>query len=305
MPRIINFHDIYDRQWFENTLDVIQEKFEIIPFSEVKKFYEGKTKAKNTVHLTVDDGHISTYLLIYPVLKERNLTSSIFVSPHICREQTNFWYFESAKYDKQKLRECIAEVLRLKLEKLDGLYPRSVMKTLKLEQNLEIIELYRKKFNEPVREGQYMNENQLIELEKSGIFEIGAHTMNHPILANETDAVAEYEITESIRLLSEILGRKIDTFAYPNGSPVLDFGKREMEYLKKIEVKYAFSFEMKNLNPTDNLLSIPRYGLDHGNKDFIRKKLNYGPIWEPFKKRFLMNEDKYRRKIEKILFETS
>lgn len=303
MPRIINFHDIDDRQWFEDTLDVIQDKFEIVPFSEIKKFYKGQSTAKNTVHLTVDDGHISTYTLIYPVLKERGLTASIFVSPKVISDRTNFWYLESAEYDKQKLRECISEVLNLKIEKLNGFYPRSVMKTLRLDQNWEVIELYREKFNESIRDCQYINPDQLIELEKSGVFDIGAHTMNHPILANENDRVSNFEISESVRMLSEMLGREVDTFAYPNGSPILDFGKREMNFAKDAGIKYAFSFLFKDLSRNDDLLSIPRYGLHHGDKDFIRKKLTYGPVWEPIKRMFFSNEDKYRKKIQKNLFQ--
>lgn len=301
MPRIINFHDIYDRQWFEDTLDVIQEKFEIVPFSEIKDFFKGKPTAKNTVHLTVDDGHISTYTLIYPVLKERGLTASIFVSPKVIRDRTNFWSLESADYDKQKLRECISEVLNLKIEKLNGLYPRTVMKTLQLDQNWEIIERYRQKFNEPTRECQYIHPDQLIELEKSGVFDIGAHTMNHPILANETDRISNFEIAESVHLLSEMLDREVDTFAYPNGSPILDFGKREMNFAKDSGIKYAFSFLFKDLKRNDDSLSIPRYGLHQGDKNFIRKKLTYGPIWEPLKRMFFSNEDKYRKEIAKKL----
>lgn len=301
MPKIINFHDIYDKQWFEDTLDVIQDLYEIVPFAEIERFYQGKSKAKNQVHLTVDDGHISTYSLIYPALKARNLTASIFVSPKIIQEQTNFWYFESGDYDKEKLRICIGEVLGIDFEKLKGVFPRSLMKVLRINQNWEIIKLYQQKYKEPSKVGQYINVDQLIELEESGVFEIGAHTMNHPILANEDDSTSEYEIKESIHRLGELLNRKITTFAYPNGSIDLDFGPREIKYLKEAEIAYAFSFEFKSLNEKDNLLSIPRYGLYHGDQEFVRKKLKYGSIWEPMKKLILNNEDKYRKKIQKEL----
>lgn len=301
MAKLINFHDIYDRKWFDDTLDVIQELYEVVSFSEIQDFYKGKIKSKNIVHLTVDDGHISTYSLIYSVLKERNLTASIFVSPKVIEEQTNFWYFESGDYDKDKLRLCIAEILEIPVEKLNGFYPRSVMKILTLEQNWKIIKLYQKKFNEATKEGQYITVEQLLELEKSGIFQIGAHTMNHPILANENDEISEFEIKKSIEKLGELLNRKITTFAYPNGSEGLDFGKREMNFLKEAEIEYAFSFEFKNLNKNDNLLAIPRYGLYHGNQNFVRKKLKYGSIWEPFKARFFTNEDKHRLEIQKKL----
>lgn len=301
MAKIINFHDIYDRKWFEDTLDVIQDQYEVVPFGEIKNFYKGKVKSNNISHLTVDDGHISTYSLIYPVLKERGLTASIFVSPKIIEEQINFWYFESGDYDKDKLRICIGEVLEIPIEKLKEVYPRSLMKVLRLDQNWEIIKLYQQKYDEPTKPGQYINVNQLVELEKSSVFEIGAHTMNHPILANEDDEIAAYEIKTSIEELGKLLNRKITTFAYPNGSIDLDFGSREMRYLQEAEVDYAFSFEFKSLSEKDNLLSIPRYGLYHGNKDFVRKKLKYGSIWEPMKKLLLNNEDKYRKKIQKEL----
>lgn len=301
MAKIINFHDIYDPKWFEDTLDVIQELYEVVPFSEIEKFYQGKNTAKNIAHLTVDDGHISTYSVIYPALKKRNLTASIFVSPKIIEEKTNFWYFESGDYDQEKLRFCIAKILAISTEKIKYFYPRSVMKLLTLEQNWEIIRLYQEKHNEPTKPGQYINLDQLLELEKSGVFHIGAHTMNHPILANETDEVSQYEIHESVKKLSELLGKKVTTFAYPNGSYGLDFGSREMESLKEIGVGYAFSFEFKDLNKKDDLLSIPRYGLYHGNKDFVRKKLKYGKIWEPLKARLFNNEDKHRKAIQKQL----
>ncbi len=305
MAKIINFHDIYDRKWFEETIDVIQELYEIVPFSEIQNFYQGKSTTKKVAHLTVDDGHISTHSIIYPVLKERNLTASIFVSPKIIQDNTNFWYFECGDYDKEKLRLCISEVLEIEVQKLKDFYPRSIMKTLKLDQNWSIINLYQNKYNQLTKPGQYINAQQLIELEKSGVFEIGAHTLNHPILANESDDISYLEIFDSVKNLSEMLGRKVTTFAYPNGTPELDFGSREMKFLRQAEVNYAFSFEFKNLNKKDNLLSIPRYGLYHGNQDFVRKKLKYGAVWEPFKKIFLEDEAKYRRKLNDKLIKIS
>lgn len=301
MAKIINFHDIYDRKWFSDTIEVIQSMYEIVPFSEIQKFYKGQKIAKNAVHLTVDDGHISTYTIIYPILKELGLAASIFVSPKIIEEKTNFWYFESGDYQKDQLKICIAEVLQIPIEKLENFHARSIMKQLRLEDNWKIIHLYQEKYDEPIKEGQYISREQLLELENSGVFEIGAHTMNHPILANENDEISTFEIKESINQLGRILNRKITTFAYPNGTPNLDFGQREINSLKAAEIDYAFSFEFKNLNKKDNLRSIPRYGLYHGNKDFVRKKLKYGTIWEPFKKAFFDNEEKHRIQIRKTL----
>ena len=299
MPKIINFHDIYDPQWFRDTIEVILESYEIVPFSTIKDFYNGKKINPKAVHLTIDDGHISTYTIIYPILKELGLTASIFVSPKIIKNQTNFWYAECGDYETEQLKECIAEVLEISKEKLANFYPISVMKTLSLATNWEIIKTYQNKFNIPTKSCQYITVEQLLELEHSGIFTIGAHTMNHPILANESNIISEKEIKDSITELSELLCRNVESFAYPNGSKGLDFGKREIDILKQCNINYAFSFEFKNLNLSDNLLTVPRYGLYHGDKNFIRKKLKFGAIWEPFKKVVFNNEDKHRKLIKK------
>lgn len=301
MPKIINFHDIYDPRWFRDTIEVILESYEVVPFSTIKDFYNGKNVNENAVHLTVDDGHISTYTIIYPILKELGLTASIFVSPKIIKEQTNFWYAECSDYDQEKLKSCIAKVLEIPEDKLTHFYPVSVMKTLSLETNWKIIKSYQDNYNTPTKDCQYITVEQLLELDNSGVFTIGAHTMNHPILANEDEINSKDEIKNSVNELGDLLGRKIDSFAYPNGSKGLDFGKREMETLTECGIDYAFSFEFKNLKKTDHLLSIPRYGLYHGDKNFIRKKLKFGSIWEPFKKVVFNNEDKHRKLIQKKL----
>lgn len=301
MPKIINFHDIYDPQWFRDTIEVILESYEIVPFSTIKDFYNGEKINSKAVHLTVDDGHISTYSIIYPILKELGLSASIFVSPKIIKEQTNFWYAECGDYDPEKLKDCIADVLTITRDKLADFYPISLMKTLPLETNWKIINTYQNRFNIRRKSCQYISVEQLLELEQSGIFSIGAHTMNHPILANESEINSTNEISDSIIELSKLLDRKIETFAYPNGSKRLDFGEREMNILKDSNINYAFSFEFKNLSTSDNLLSIPRYGLYHGDKNFIRKKLKFGATWEPLKKMIFNNEDKHRIEIQKKL----
>ena len=39
-----------------------------------------------------------------------------------------------------------------------------------------------------------ITKEQLMELNNSGLVEIGSHTNNHPILANESDNMLEWEI---------------------------------------------------------------------------------------------------------------
>lgn len=72
-----------------------------------------------------------------------------------------------------------------------------------------------------------MTAEQIRQIDREGLVDIGAHTLTHPILANETDLRAEEEICSSITRLEAMLGHPVLTFAYPNGVPGVNFGARE------------------------------------------------------------------------------
>lgn len=64
----------------------------------------------------------------------------------------------------------------------------------------------------------------LRRLQSQGI-EIGGHTVNHPILAAETDAVVAAEVYGCRERLEHELPEPVASFCYPNGTP-LDFDER-------------------------------------------------------------------------------
>ena len=57
---------------------------------------------------------------------------------------------------------------------------------------------------------------QLRELSRAG-FEIGAHTVSHPVLSELSGPALAREVTECKRALEDILGREVPSFAYPKG----------------------------------------------------------------------------------------
>ncbi len=59
---------------------------------------------------------------------------------------------------------------------------------------------------------------QLKEIVKSGLVEIGAHTMDHSYLAGLSLQRVKYEVEESKKYLEKLLGIKIVSFAYPYGA---------------------------------------------------------------------------------------
>lgn len=69
----------------------------------------------------------------------------------------------------------------------------------------------------------------LKEIVKSGLVEVGAHTMNHAYLSGLPLNRVEYEVKESKKALEKILGIQIVSFAYPYGA----FDNAAIDVVKK------------------------------------------------------------------------
>lgn len=60
-----------------------------------------------------------------------------------------------------------------------------------------------------------LSTDQMLEISKD--FEIGSHTITHPLLTRIAPEEAETEIVESKRLLEQMLDQPINSFCYPRG----------------------------------------------------------------------------------------
>lgn len=262
MIRVINFHDVRDMVWFEKVVLILKKKYNIIRTKDLVDYYVNNKRLSNSCLLTVDDGDKTFYDVIYPILKKYNVPAVIFVSPEAASKHKNFWF--------QEARGLGLNSEAMKKENLDTMWRKiDEAKTNKKAGD---------------KEPQNMTINQLLEIDKDGLVEIGAHTMMHPILANETDIRSKSEIVDSINGLEAILNHPIYSFAYPNGQPNIDFGEREIEVLKNTTCKIAFSTKSRNIHKTDNIYSVPRFGLSYGSTLFIYIKLFMGKYWNIVKR---------------------
>lgn len=274
LPNIIlNFHAIKDPKWFEHILKIIQRLYHPVSYEDIENYYRNGKTLKHACHITFDDGHISFYETVFPLLKQYNIPASIFVSPKVITERTNFWFQEISDYDFNILNELVNKQLGI----TDDDSPvKAKLKSLQIKEIWEIISAYQEQTQTPPKSCMNMNIQQIKEVHQSGLVHIGAHTMTHPILKNENDDSVQYEIGNSISELSKLLDMPIHSFAYPNGKPGFDFGEREMNILKQHDIRLAFTTEERTLRINDNLMSVPRSGFEGGSTPYIYVKLMSG-----------------------------
>jgi peptidoglycan/xylan/chitin deacetylase (PgdA/CDA1 family) len=302
MNKILNFHLVDNPAWFENAIKLIKSKYQMVSIDTLIDYYDGKIKLKNACHITVDDGDKTFYDFIYPVLKKHNVPASLYVSPKIFNEGSNYWFQEVEGYDALLLKQIIAKEKNVDVEKLEPYNIFNVLKAFDIATIHQFLTLYRTQTDTPLKSYQNMSIDQLHEVDREGLVTIGGHTMNHPILNNENNDSVAYEINESVKQLANLLGHPIKCFSYPNGIPGYDFTEREQNLLKANGVKITFSTEAKNFNSENNTMSVPRIGVSNNESMlFLKAKLILGPVWDNLKKIKSTGEYKHRKALQQIL----
>jgi len=87
--------------------------------------------------------------------------------------------------------------------------------------------------NREFKEGEALTELELCTLSRD--FEIGAHTVTHRLLTQVPESDVEEEITESKKLLENILKKDIVSFCYPRGK----YSKKIAKYVAGAGFSYA------------------------------------------------------------------
>lgn len=254
MKKVFVFHEINNFSIFKKTISLISKNYKFTNLVDFINSYE-----KNICHITFDDGHHS-FEKAFEILKEKKIPSTLFISIDKILNKKNFW-FQDIDYLKEKLNDKFNHefnnfFLIKKKNKSFKLY--DYLKFYRIEKIDQFINLLIKKYNINVPLFNISLE-KLNELSKENLLELGAHTVNHPILLNEENEKSELEIGKSIVNLSNFLNKQIISFAYPNGIKKLDYDNREKNILKKYGIKYAFTMNLNNFNiDKHDLLEIPR-----------------------------------------------
>lgn len=284
---VLLFHSVPSSNLFRSTISTIKNIYRFISVEDIESYYYDNKELDDCCHICFDDGSRSVYEHAFPVLQEMNIPATLFVSPKVISEESNYWFQELSfirnHLDDKVIKETICEMFHCEYEQIKKYEVLNLFKCMNLRDIFQIINAIKEKYDIAINRKYNMTIDQLYELNDSDLITIGAHTINHPILHNETDEDAEKEIIGSICELSHMLNKNIKYFAYPNGKTGLDYSKREQHILKENKIKLAFSTDNNFFNKKINPLGIPRSGfsgLAIENGLYVSGKIFVIPIWD-------------------------
>ncbi|OUR63166.1 hypothetical protein A9Q74_02880 [Colwellia sp. 39_35_sub15_T18] len=255
-----------DVELFEQHLVWLKRHFTVMDLNEAFHLMVTGNLPERAIVISIDDGYVDSYTTIFPLLQKHGLLASFFiatagiddgflwdelVSSSIMSVPNSMTHIE---FENQKIS------LTTYNEKLIAI--ADIIKKIKYasikQRNVLIDELLMQTGSSRC-EQQFLSKEHIVTLHRANMC-IGAHTVNHPILACESDEVAEQEMLVSKQALENIIGEQVNFLAYPNGKPSKDFNKVHQQQAKKCEFVAAFSTEW-GCSSNRDLFSLKRISL--------------------------------------------
>ncbi|MDP3672104.1 MAG: polysaccharide deacetylase family protein [Telluria sp.] len=228
------FPEQIDARRFEQHLRLLRRWFNPLPLTEaVRRLPEGSLP-RRAVCITFDDGYADNAEVALPILQRHKMPATFFVASgfldggcmwndaviEVVRkaqgERLNLSRSGFASYDigcPQRRRAVIDMLL-------------AALKYLPPQERLARVKSMARSFTPTM-----LSSDQLLALHRAGM-DIGAHTVNHPILTAISNAEARAEIAQGRARLEDIVQAPVRLFAYPNGKPGQDYEQRHADMLR-------------------------------------------------------------------------
>ena len=133
----------------------------------------------------------------------------------------------------------------------------------------------------------YMTWDQIKELHKEDFVEIGNHSHSHEYLVDKNETAIKNDISKSIKIFREKLGKNSYFFSYPFGEYSLKF----KGLIKSLGFKYAFGQHSGVIDETKDFYEFPRFPINEKYGDLKRFKTLIKTL--PLKYKNILPAEKY------------
>lgn len=252
---------------FEGLLDFLAASTNVLPLAQAKVALERGTLPSRSVVLTFDDGYAEWLQNIAPALRRRGLPATFFVTTGHLHETEGLWHERITAAVRALPERDIALPFGFgnfaHLDTIDkrARLIRELQERLKyapLRERLDAIALLEAQACVPLARPARFDTDSVRALHSQG-FEIGAHTIHHPILNECTLDEAREEIGRCKEELEAIIGGRVNSFAYPNGRPGTDFDADHVALVKACGYTSAVTTSSGTATRDTDPFQLPRF----------------------------------------------
>lgn len=247
---------------FRSQLALICQHFDVIP---LENSLSAPQSGRPTASLSFDDGYADNLHLLVPVLKEFDVSATVFACTAFTEGglMWNDWLIELLRQSPPGPLDLtrfglgtpiLGESLELRRPILSRLL--QAVKYWQQDERFSLVSFIREQL--PYVPRLMLNAEELITLRKAGVT-IGGHTHDHHVLRTINDEDAKWQIHHNRALLTDILGEAPTLFAYPNGKPEQDFLAHHARMVRDAGYQAAWTTEHGAWNGRGDVLQIPRF----------------------------------------------
>ena len=270
-----------DAAGFDAHVQFLKTHFDVVTPHDLPDLL--RRRRGRSVLITFDDGYVDQYDTAFPILKRHGVSATFFVPVGFLDHHRVSWWDEIAwmvrtsrkagvdagpwiptpvVYDEPDRESAVESLLR-------------VYKAMPTDSTGAYLDFLAEatgsgRFSGGQDVGPWMTWDMLREMRTAGMV-AGAHTVNHPILAQLSPERQWEEISKCGLRFTEELGEPMQYFSYPDGGRSAR-NDDTRACLRRVGVRYAFSYYggFRRFDEWDDL-DVRRIGIEHFmNPDWVR-----------------------------------
>ena len=254
---------------FDWQMRLLRDYFTPLSLDQALHHLKHNTLPANAVCVTFDDGYLNNLTVAQPILAKYGIPATVYVATGFS-QGTNMWNDRVIHLfaDSNRLQISLQgeQIMLADWQQRRELAQKWLMKLkyLPIYQRLaEVDKLYQEN-NCAEQASLMMNPGEVKRLATTGV-NIGAHTINHPILKVLPTVEQRTEIVQSKQQLEQWTGQAINHFAYPNGVFGRDFDETAVNIVEKagfnsavttdwgVSTSHNSVFKLKRFTPWDKV----------------------------------------------------
>lgn len=251
---------------FDTQMRALKDYFNCMPLREaVTRLREGSLPPRAAC-VTFDDGYRDNIEVALPILKRHSIPAVFFIATGYLDggrmfNDTVIEGIRGATADRIDMSDLGGESMPLtSIEERRAAISACLKaaKYLRFDIRQDFVTELAKRAQATLPDDLMMDSTQVNIFADAGM-DIGAHTVNHPILLNIEDDQARREIKDSKRQLEILTGREVSLFAYPNGVPGKDYGAVHVDMVRETGFEAAVSTSWGVSTPDIDPYQLPRF----------------------------------------------